>query len=224
VYGRFADVNWVWAEMLTIYHAAVSITIPIALAELRFPEKREESWVTTRHLKLLIALLAGVTVFGFFALTQYRPPPLQFALTIAVMALFIYAARRIQPRDASAYAGRLSKSRHIFAVAAFGSFAFFLLFYAGPELVGSPPVLMLLGLALVLGLERFFSRYDWWGPRSAPARLAAASGGLTFIIFVAFLLETRMLGMSIVGLATVVGLVLLGRRIHRESWVKIISP
>jgi hypothetical protein len=83
---------------------------------------------------------------------------------------------------------------------------------------------MLLGLALILGLERFFSRCDWWGPRSAFARLAAASGGLAFIIFVAFLLETRMLGMSIVGLATIVGLVLLRRKIRRESWVKIISP
>ena len=224
VYGRFADVNWVWAEMLTIYHATISITIPIALTELRFPERREQSWITTRQLRLLIALLAGVTIFGFLALTPYRPPPLQYVLTITIIALLIYAAKKLLPKTATAYAGKKANPRLVFTVAALGSFAFFLLFYTGPELVNSPSVLMLLGLALVLGLERFFNRYDWWGLSSAPARLAATSGGLAFMISVAFLLETRMLGMSIVGIAAIAGLLLLRRRIHRDGWVKIISP
>ncbi|TLZ74149.1 MAG: hypothetical protein E6K08_10470 [Methanobacteriota archaeon] len=32
-YGRWLDVNWVWAVWLTIYHAVVSIAIPIFLVE-----------------------------------------------------------------------------------------------------------------------------------------------------------------------------------------------
>src|SRR5256886_9423358 len=33
VYGRWLAVNWVWAAWLTIYHAAVSIALPIFLLE-----------------------------------------------------------------------------------------------------------------------------------------------------------------------------------------------
>ena len=42
-FGRWAEVNWVWAEMLTVYHAVFSITIPIVLVELAYAERREES-------------------------------------------------------------------------------------------------------------------------------------------------------------------------------------
>ena len=45
VYGRLLGVNWVWAEMLTIYHAVFSITIPILLVELAYPQRCGESWV-----------------------------------------------------------------------------------------------------------------------------------------------------------------------------------
>jgi hypothetical protein len=34
VYGRWAGVNWVWTISLMIYHAVVSIAIPILLVEL----------------------------------------------------------------------------------------------------------------------------------------------------------------------------------------------
>lgn len=42
-FGRWAEVNWVWAEMLTVYHAVFSITIPIVLVELAYAERKEES-------------------------------------------------------------------------------------------------------------------------------------------------------------------------------------
>ncbi|UCH42534.1 MAG: hypothetical protein JSW16_06915, partial [Dehalococcoidales bacterium] len=35
-YGRWAGVNWVWSLELTIYHAVISICIPILLTELMF--------------------------------------------------------------------------------------------------------------------------------------------------------------------------------------------
>lgn len=42
-YGRWAGVNWVWTIELTIYHAVVSIAIPILLTGLMFPRLRHES-------------------------------------------------------------------------------------------------------------------------------------------------------------------------------------
>ena len=43
IYGRWQDVNWVWAEWLTIYHAIFSIGIPITLVELAFTKSRNDS-------------------------------------------------------------------------------------------------------------------------------------------------------------------------------------
>jgi hypothetical protein len=42
-FGRWMDVNWVWAETLTVYHAVFSITIPIVLVELAYHERKNES-------------------------------------------------------------------------------------------------------------------------------------------------------------------------------------
>lgn len=39
-YGRWLGVNWIWAVMLTIYHAVYSIAIPIMLVELVYPDRR----------------------------------------------------------------------------------------------------------------------------------------------------------------------------------------
>ena len=38
--GRRWGVNWVWAEIIIVYHAVWSITVPIFFAELLFPAKK----------------------------------------------------------------------------------------------------------------------------------------------------------------------------------------
>ena len=81
-YGRWMDVNWVWAEWLTIYHAIFSIAIPITLVELAYAEKRNESWIGNKTLISLILLLGIITAIGYFALTPCKPPIIQYMLTI----------------------------------------------------------------------------------------------------------------------------------------------
>jgi len=97
VFGRWAEVNWVWAEMLTIYHAVFSITIPVILVELAYPRQRETRWVSDRVLKGLIAALGAVTVFIFLVLTPYVPPWPQFLFIIFLMIAFIFYAYRLPP-------------------------------------------------------------------------------------------------------------------------------
>jgi hypothetical protein len=74
VFGRWADVNWIWAEMLTIYHAVFSITIPVLLVELAYPERRERRWIGDRMLKVFAVTLGAVAVFIFFALNSLCSP------------------------------------------------------------------------------------------------------------------------------------------------------
>lgn len=61
VYGRVAGVNWVWAYHLTVFHAVVSILASVRFVEILVPERRRESWVTSRK--------GWVTLWGFLLLT-----------------------------------------------------------------------------------------------------------------------------------------------------------
>src|SRR6059036_2548944 len=58
-YGRWLDVNWVWAVWLTIYHAVVSIAIPIFLVEWLWPRTRGLPLTSPRGYIASIALLAS---------------------------------------------------------------------------------------------------------------------------------------------------------------------
>lgn len=77
-YGRWIGVNWVWAIALTIFHAVVSISIPIALTELIFPAYRDERWLGKKGFNIILLLfliylfaapLFGmrITILGFIA-------------------------------------------------------------------------------------------------------------------------------------------------------------
>ena len=95
-YGRWAGVNWVWSVELTIYHALVSIAIPILLVELIFPTRRHEAWIGRLGFSTCTSLLIADTVFGFLAF-PYRPPWALVLLSVAVMAALIALARVCSP-------------------------------------------------------------------------------------------------------------------------------
>jgi hypothetical protein len=48
LYGRVAGVNWVWAYHLSIFHALISIAASIVFVETLYPNRRAQSWVTSR--------------------------------------------------------------------------------------------------------------------------------------------------------------------------------
>ncbi|MFQ6074421.1 MAG: hypothetical protein ACE5KC_04290 [Candidatus Bathyarchaeia archaeon] len=220
VFGRWADVNWVWAEMLTIYHAVFSITIPVILAELAYPERRETSWVSDRVLKVLIVALGAVTVFVFFVLTPYVPPWPQFLFTIFLMITLIFYAYKLPSNWGHEGSKKLPRPMFLWATVFLGTLAFFIIFWIGPHLT-SPLIVMMLGVLLVVGMARFVKRFNW-NPPSDLHQLALVSGALSFFIMIAPLQEldkTRTdnpVGMSLVGLAFSIGLVLFGRQIKRR--------
>ena len=212
-FGRWMNVNWVWAEMLIIYHAVFSITIPVVLVELVYPERKNERWVSNRLFKALISVLIAVTAFGFYFLTAYRPPLPQYAMAIVAMSLFTYVAYKLPARKTNDCIKRMRKARNLFIIFCLGSFAFFLLFYSGPYVINSPPVIMLLGAVLILGATKYLVRFDWTFPQTALNRLAVVGGSLSFMILLAFLMEFKgIVGMSVVSIAAIVALLLLKRR------------
>jgi hypothetical protein len=218
-YGRWIDVNWVWAEMLTIYHAVFSIIIPIVLVELAFPEKREESWVSNRILAALIALISGVTTIGYFFLTEYRPPIPQYMLAVFAVVMFILVGYMLQPRTEPKTNQRTPRGKTLFALGAIASTTFFFLYWAGPSLICSPIVIMILGIIHVFIVAKLITLVDWTSAHANLNRLALVAGGLSFLIFLDFLLEFNPAarGMSIVGLATIAAILLFRRRIKARE-------
>ena len=224
-YGRWLGVNWVWAEMLTIYHAVFSITIPILLAELAYPQRRKESWVGRKLFAALITVLFAVTVFGLFlfsTLMNFWTPLPQYLFGIAVMMMLVYLAHRL-PSDWGMHGQKaFPKSIILWIVAAVADFAFFLGFYSSPYLFPWPAA-MLYGLLLVFLMVKFIKRFNWREKATDMHVFALCSGSLTFFLVFAPLQELDKsrkditTGMSLVALAFAIGLIWLGLRIKQRN-------
>jgi hypothetical protein len=93
-YGRWLGTNWVWAEWLAIYHAIFSITIPIFLVELTFPQSKTRIWLSSRMRVLFHGLLVLAIILGFFAF-PYDPGILAITGCIAAVVTLGWLAKRI---------------------------------------------------------------------------------------------------------------------------------
>lgn len=89
-YGRWIGVNWVWAMCIIVYHAIWSITIPIFLAELLFPEKKDKGWLNKTGIVITSALflLTSVAFFHFFHKMSGFIAPFSHFLVAAILVVF----------------------------------------------------------------------------------------------------------------------------------------
>jgi len=228
VFGRWMEINWVWTEMLIIYHAVFSITIPVLLVELAFHSQRKERWVGSRALGGFALLLTGVVFLGYFVMTPYRPPLPQYFSAVILVILFIFLAWKAPSEDGRQESTNPRGPASFFATGLLGTIGFFTVFWLLPNPL-SPLGVMLLGGLLVFGFARFLKRLKLKGCNDI-RRFALASGGLAFFIFLAPLQEldpTKLdnpQGMGLVGLTFLVGLLLLGWRIRRRTRTTYIPP
>jgi hypothetical protein len=102
-YGRAWGVNWVYFLWALGYWSVWVVLIPVQLAELLFPARREESWLRARGLVIAsIAFLLGACAawYGWtqrarvkiFHMQPYSPPPLCLLIGVATIPLLILAA------------------------------------------------------------------------------------------------------------------------------------
>src|SRR3989475_6942387 len=213
-YGRWLDVNWVWAVWLTIYHAVVSIAIPIFLTEWIWPRIRGQPLTSRRGYITAIGLLAGATVFINLLLTPYRPSVWHFLGAVAAVVFLAWAAKK--------YAGalwarlpsrRLPRSPRAYALAGFGFLmGSFLLYGGGPSFGVIPIITILEGAAVLVGVVLFVRRTSD-DPRWARQRFAFVAGCVGFLIVLSAFLELAgNRGMGIAGAAFAFLLVHLYRR------------
>ncbi|UCH57702.1 MAG: hypothetical protein JSV18_01960 [Candidatus Bathyarchaeota archaeon] len=233
-FGRWLGVNWVWAVELTAYHAIVSITIPVMLVELGYPEVRGEPWLEGRWLWLVSGLLMADVVFGLFifsAFTGFRPPLPQYALMVLLTLAFILMARKLPADWARRGAKPMRGPRFYGLITMMGALACGLIFGALPNMLAfslAPLFVIFLGAATTIGVIRFLISYDW--KQATPMhRYGIVAGALTLFVVFAFFQEldtTRpddTSGMSLVGMAFLIGLYLLGRRLRKEIEIQSLS-
>ena len=221
-YGRLVGVNWIWSVSLTLYHATVSIAIPILLTELLYADRRDEPWTSRRGMIGLSILLAAVVLFGALAMAPYRPPfiPYLFAMFTTIGLYFL--ARRMPKRFRPPQPAPRLRPLWIGVIGFLSIIAYFIGGWALPER-GIPPVLTIgFLIILALGVLRLLRWASGEGAWSDAGRLALATGTLTFFILLAFLAESSAdrtdnpAGMALVGLAAAVGLLLLNLRVRRR--------
>jgi Na+-transporting NADH:ubiquinone oxidoreductase subunit NqrD len=212
---------------LTIYHALVSITVPILLVELAFPERRGEPWLKGRWLFTIAILFILDVLFGLFLfnrVTAYSPNPLHILFALIIASAFFIAAKRLR-RGWAIKADKQVKRPHYYLLYTFiGSIVCIVVFYVLPNLIptqGGPLLTIILGIALILTLITGL-RFDWKNS-SDHHRLAICAGSLLVLILITPIQELdksrtdNPRGMIAVGLSAVVFLLLLYWKIRRRE-------
>ena len=223
-YGRWAGVNWVWSLELTLYHAVISIAIPILLVELMFPDRRYDVWVGRWGLIGLSALLASDVVFGYFFLNSYSPPPIPYILAVAVVVALVLLAWRLPRRPFSPKTVYVRHAFWFWLIGFSGAIAFFLVFLGLPHTILPPWVTMLIGVGLVALVAWIVMRLSGNGAAWARThQLALATGPVSLFIVLAPIQEfdpnrtDNPVGMTLVGVAALLFLVWLWWRVKTDQ-------
>lgn len=226
-YGRLLGVNWVWAISLTAFHAIVSITIPIILAEAWFPRIAARPWLGRKGTAWMTVSLAATSalqllLFGFLIYQKQgygHPPLVGYLLAVASFTGFLAAGLQRWPASTARPGGPPPR----WAVRAL-MFVWVGLNLLLPGLVsslGAPAAMAVAGQAVMDGMVALtIGRWAQSGGWNERYRLATASGALSFFIFVTAPIEELQgvgpgklyYGIVLMALAMLVLLVVLGRR------------
>jgi hypothetical protein len=188
-YGRINGVSVIWALSLTVFHAVVSITIPILLVELARPRLAPLPWLKAAGLRWCVGGEAFVLLLGvllnlgdFSHHGRWGPPWQPYALALTLMAACVLMALRPRWRRR----GRAGALPSLWMLRLLGCL-FITLDVLLPSLEKGLGLPYQIALALDAGLLALaiwrvsaWARRHGWGDRQ---RLALATGALGFFIF-----------------------------------------
>jgi hypothetical protein len=227
-HGRWLGVNWVWTLNLTVYHAVISVAIPVLIAGLCFPQWRDRPWTGPRTRFVLWILLALDTVLIALLLGKmlgYTAPMSAFLASGAVMVLLGGLARRMPEGSLSPGTDAAKASPLLFGIFGFmGMAVFYLQMFLLPEAGVSAAMTLLIAAALSLAgawiLRRMTRKGRVWNERQQAALVA---GGLLVMALFALIAASEnanrpdnTAGMGIVGLIALLLLTLLLRAVWKR--------
>jgi len=234
VYARAFGVNYVYLLWALAYEAVYVVLLPVLLAELLFPARRHEGWLSRGGLIVSLVLFAIGCALAWFSWTRmarvhvfhqpiYDPPLLALALALAAMALLAWLAlgpaRKwraralpVPPLGLLAFLGGLwAVLWYTLCLLAFGIAPRF----PPATAVGGGLLVSLVALAL---LPRF-AAHPGWGDRQRHALLLGTMTGSMGVSFIGFLhsIDVDFWFKVAVDLAALAWLVWLGVRLRRPA-------
>lgn len=96
-YNYFAGINWTYSIMLVHFHVLISIFSSVKLAELLYPERKSEPWLSDKMLSLTIIGLVLWLPWGW-KMTGFIPPPVHHIGVYLLCGALIYLARFLPER------------------------------------------------------------------------------------------------------------------------------
>jgi hypothetical protein len=185
--------NWAWALNLTVYHAVISISVPLILLQLFFPRRAKLPGLGVKSALLLLgwllipcALLAVTIATKSFATQGYTgPPPVGYAIAVIALLLSLAAGSLIRFPEPRQNIQRAAPRPLLVGLGVFAlTTLFFALAFILPALGIPAPITVIISAGLVvLALRRIstWSAREGWGRRQA---LAVAMGVLAYFLFV----------------------------------------
>jgi len=230
-YGVWLGTNWVWALNLTVYHAVISITLPLIWLTLIFPQRAMQPALRRRGVILFLLWLiipCGLLAFNVakaqFAKEGYPGPPLigyllgvALVLGLTLVGSFVrFPAPRPQP-------GRRAPGVWAVRFTMFGlTTVFFLLTFILPATKLPPPIMMVIAVAIfAFGLWRIasWSARDGWNARHWLALVMGLLGWYLFLwaplVEFAIRLPQRQ-GLTLADLITMIALFVFDWRLKRR--------
>ncbi len=192
-YGRWMGINVIWALHLTLYHAVVSIAVPLMLVQQGRAWSTARPWLGTWGWRGVVGLYVLRVVLGWVRETDYRAP---WPYTVGTLALAVFLvflawwwARRPPVPSREKPARRVPSPGGMFLGALLVTTLFFV-FSWGLPLMGVPAIWVGLGMGLLtMGVGGWaWRRREGWSERH---RFALAAGCVAFFVLLAGIQEWR---------------------------------
>ncbi|MEE8419736.1 MAG: hypothetical protein V3S02_06460, partial [Dehalococcoidales bacterium] len=192
------------------------------LTELIFRDRRSESWVGRKSFIILLVLFIADIIFGYFALTQYRPPAVPYWLMVIFVAGLILLARRLPGQPFAPKSITLKKPSRFWLVGFVLTIIFFFTYWVLPSRGLPAPITLIIGVLVAIGTAWLILRLSGNGTAWADThRLALMAGPLSLFILAAPIQEfvaertDNPTGMTLVGVAAIIFILWLFRRVRK---------
>ncbi len=158
-YGRAFGVNWVWAAGLTVFHSLYSISIPILIVELIYPQFKKIPWMDSGLLGLTMFTYLG-DVALLFAAVPNKPNMLQLVFFLAIVILLLIAAYKAPSDFLRARPGPTRGNRLVLTLAGMTFFASWMVVIVMASANLLPPILSIAFLfaASAVSMKAILSR------------------------------------------------------------------
>ena len=89
-YGRFLGVNWIWVFALTVYHAVISILIPIVIVEIIFYDIKDRPWLKDKKSLyiILFIFIFDIILFNTVFVSGFQPSIFHYLFCFSLVAIF----------------------------------------------------------------------------------------------------------------------------------------